>query len=95
MRKSELVTRLAQHEKLAREDALTIVRFLFDEIGACLMRGEDVHLMPFGVFRVVTRAERQGRNPRTGEPITIPAKKVIRFSPAMTLQQGVEKLQQE
>ena len=93
MTRTELVTRLAQHEKLSREDALTIVRFVFDEVAACLMRGEDVRLMPFGMFHVVTRAERQGRNPRTGEPITIPAKKVIRFNPSQSVRQGVEKLQ--
>ena len=95
MNRANLIKALAQKEKLKWVDAEAIVNRVFGEIVEALARGEDVSLRYFGEFRVLVRAERQGRNPRTGELITIPAKKVVRFSAALPVRKAVENQQQE
>lgn len=95
MNRANLIKALAQKEKIKWVDAEAIVNRVFGEIVDALVRGEDVSLRYFGEFRVLVRAERQGRHPRTGEPITIPAKKVVRFSAALPVRKAVENQQQE
>lgn len=65
----------------ARDD----VRWFFDEISSALARGSEVRIHGFGNFRVQQRAARMGRNPRTGEEVRVPARKVVRFAPSTTL----------
>jgi len=54
-----------------------------------LKEGEDVTLVGFGTFAVGERAERSGRNPQTGEAITIAAKNVVKFKPGKALRDGI------
>ncbi|NTV17779.1 MAG: HU family DNA-binding protein, partial [Chlorobiaceae bacterium] len=58
-------------------------------VSESLKNGEDVSLVGFGTFSIVDRAEREGRNPLTGEAITIAAKKVVKFKPGKTLKEEV------
>ncbi|MFV2091449.1 MAG: integration host factor subunit beta [Hyphomicrobiales bacterium] len=80
MIKSELVQRLAQdYPHLFHRDVESVVNTVFEEISAALARGSRVELRGFGAFSVKQRPPRQGRNPRTGEAVSVPAKNVPFF----------------
>ena len=79
MNKNDLIQKLADTTGLAKNDAAKAVDGVFDLIAATLKAGEEVRLTGFGVFVVATRAGGKGRNPQTGEEITIKASKAARF----------------
>ena len=75
MTKSDLIERLAKkHPHLVARDIERIVNTIFDEITAALGRGQRVELRGFGAFSVKKREARQGRNPRTGQTVSVSAK---------------------
>lgn len=69
----------------------TAVNVTLQSIAHALGRGEEARLAGFGTFRVADVAERQGRNPATGEAITIPAHKAVRFKPGRKLLDDINK----
>src|ERR1700690_2117518 len=77
--KNDLIQKLADHTGLPKNDAAKAVDGVFDLIAASLKSGEEVRLTGFGVFVVATRAGGKGRNPQTGEEITIKPSKQPRF----------------
>ena len=79
MNKNDLIQKLADHTGLAKNDAAKAVDGVFDLIAASLKGGDEVRLTGFGVFVVATRAGGKGRNPQTGEEITIKPSKQPRF----------------
>ncbi|MBR4126798.1 MAG: integration host factor subunit beta [Alphaproteobacteria bacterium] len=80
MTKSELIARIAQlNPHLYQSDAEKIVSTIFNEISASLAKGNRVELRGFGVFSIRTRKARAGRNPRTGEKVSVAAKNVPFF----------------
>ena len=80
MTKSELIARLAEaNPHLYQRDVERIVSTIFDEIGAALARGDRVELRGFGAFSVKHRESRVGRNPRTGEAVSVSEKHVPFF----------------
>ena len=80
MTKSELIARIAQlNPHLYQSDAEKIVSAIFNEISASLAKGNRVELRGFGVFSIRTRKARAGRNPRTGEKVSVAAKNVPFF----------------
>jgi integration host factor subunit beta len=80
MTRSELIQRLAQRNPhLYHRDVEILVSAIFDEIGAALARGDRVELRGFGVFFVKRRDARQGRNPRTGDSVSVEEKRVPFF----------------
>ena len=80
MTKSDLIKRLAEaNPHLYVRDLERIVGRVFEEIGAALARGDRVELRGFGAFSVRARAERVGRNPRTGDEVAVPNKVVPYF----------------
>lgn len=80
MTKSELIQRLAdQNPNLFRRDIERIVSTIFDEISDALHRGGRVELRGFGAFSIKERAERVGRNPRTGNSVNVEKKYVPFF----------------
>ena len=80
MTKSELIQRLAElNPHLYQRDVELIVTAIFDEITAALARGDRVELRGFGAFSVKVRPARQGRNPRTGEAVSVDEKRVPFF----------------
>ncbi|MBI4557130.1 MAG: integration host factor subunit beta [Candidatus Hydrogenedentes bacterium] len=81
MTKRELVIRVANHTKLTQSDVARIVEDTFDAITQALANGERWELRDFGVFEVKTRASRIGRNPRTGDQVPVPERKVVTFRP--------------
>lgn len=81
MIKAELVEEVAKEAELTKKDAEVIVQTVLDSITESLQRGEKVELRGFGSFRIRHRASRQGRNPKTGSSVIVPAKKVPYFKP--------------
>ena len=90
MTKSDLILRLAEkYPHLLQRDIERIVNTVFDEITNALARNSRVELRGFGAFSVKKREARQGRNPKTGEPIQIPARRVVKFRVAKAAKDAI------
>ncbi|MFE7083552.1 HU family DNA-binding protein [Priestia megaterium] len=90
MKKAELIEAVASKSELTKQDAKKAVETLFKTISTTLVKGEKVQLVGFGTFEVRERAERTGRNPQTGEEMTIPATKVPAFKAGKELKEAVK-----
>lgn len=80
MNKNELAAAVAEKTGLGKGDAASAVDAVFDTITSTLKSGGDIRILGFGNFGVNDRAATTGRNPLTGAPVDIPAKKVAKFS---------------
>jgi len=89
MNKSELITAIAEHANLTKADTSRGLDGLLKTIETTLASGNSVALVGFGSFEVKARAERKGRNPQTGEEITIAAAKIPSFKPGKGLKDAV------
>jgi len=89
MNKSDLITAIAEHANLTKADAGRALGGLTKTIENTLSAGDYVDLIGFGTFEVKERAERAGRNPKTGEVITIAASKVPSFKAGKSLKDAV------
>ncbi len=88
MIKSELIQRIAQENPhLYQRDVERIINTVFNEIGTALARGDRVELRGFGAFSVKERPARTGRNPRTGDPVSVQAKRVPFFKTGKELRE--------
>lgn len=88
MIKSELISRLAQdYPDLYQRDVERVVATIFEEISGALGRGDRVELRGFGAFSVKSRDSRIGRNPRTGEAVEVPEKRVPFFKAGKELRE--------
>ena len=90
MRKQELVKAVAEELGKSESEASNAVNAVFSVIESNLSRGEDVTVSGFGSFKVVERSAREGRNPQTGEAMTIAAKKAPVFRAGTQLKRSVE-----
>jgi len=91
MNKAQLVDAVADAADLSQASAGRAVDALLDAIvDALVRRGEHVTLSGFGAFSVTARAARTGRNPRTGEPIPIPASRKLSFKPGKALKDALD-----
>ena len=79
MNKNDLVAAVAASTGLSKSDSANAVDGVFDAITDTLKAGGDIRLVGFGTFSVARRAASRGRNPRTGEPIAIPASNQPKF----------------
>lgn len=91
MNKSQLVDSVAKKSGLTIKDSTAAVNAVVDSIKDALASGDTVTLIGFGTFLVRERAARNGRNPRTGEIVKIPAVKVPAFKPGKTFKDVVNK----
>ena len=89
MNKTQLIEAVAAANNLKKKDAEAAVNATFDAITAALAAGDKVQLVGFGTFEVKERAERTGRNPKTGETITIAAAKYPAFTAGKALKDSV------
>jgi len=89
MNKSDLITAIAEHSNLTKADAGRAVDGIIKSIEAALVAGDSVTLVGFGSFEVKERAERKGRNPQTGEEITIAAARLPSFKAGKSLKDAV------
>jgi integration host factor subunit beta len=87
MTKAELVEDVARAAELTKKDAERLVEIVFESIIDTLNQGEKIELRGFGSFRVRERGARRGRNPKTGDPVNIPAKRVPYFKPGKELKE--------
>ena len=91
MIKADLVNKLAEEMNISKQEAETGVNLFFKAIKDAIQRGEEIELRGFGSFRFRQRDARSGRNPRTGEPVQVPPKKVLYFKPSKILKNMINK----
>ncbi|HYJ13152.1 MAG TPA: HU family DNA-binding protein [Thermomicrobiales bacterium] len=89
MRKQDLVRVVAESTGQSEVAATRAVNAVFDSIEQALAGGDEVAISGFGTFKVVERSSRQGRNPQTGDPMTIEARKSPVFRPGTQLKRSV------
>lgn len=87
MNKATLITRIAENADLTIPQATEVVNTLLDTIGDTLKDGQKVNLFGFGTFTTRRRKPRTATNPKTGQPIDVPAKNVVHFKPGKALEQ--------
>ncbi|GLI36202.1 HU family DNA-binding protein [Desulforhabdus amnigena] len=90
MTKAELVSKVAGDGGITKAQAEKAVDAMVAAIADALSGGDKVTLVGFGTFSVGERSAREGRNPRTGEKISIPASKVVKFKPGKSLSEKVK-----
>src|SRR2546430_11858394 len=91
MTKAELVDEVARVVSLTKKQAETIVNIVFDSIVDSLRSGQKIELRGFGSFRLRSRKSRTGRNPKTGEKVDVPSKKIPYFKPGKELKELINK----
>jgi nucleoid DNA-binding protein len=91
MTKRELVIQVANKLGMTQSDVARIVEGAFDAISKSLAEGQRWELRDFGVFEVKVRASRIGRNPRTGEQVPVPERRVVTFRPGKQMKELVAK----
>ena len=91
MTKAELIKAVAEKAEITQKAATQVVDAVFGIVQEAVARGEEVRLPGFGIFVVKDRAARNGRNPQTGEEITIPATKAVVFKAGKELKAAVAK----
>ncbi len=89
MNKNDLVTQVAEAAGLSKNDAVKAVDAVFDGIAEAMKKGDEVRLVGFGTFAIADRAASEGRNPRTGEKISIPASKQPKFKAGKNLKDAL------
>lgn len=89
MNKADLIEQIAEKMDSSKADAGRTVDVVLDTITGSLKKGDEVTLVGFGTFKVKHRAEREGRNPKTGEAITIKAANVPSFKAGKALKEAV------
>ena len=91
MNKTELIAAVAEKAEISKKDAETAVKAFTDAVAEELAKGGKVQLVGFGNFEVSERPAREGRNPRTGETMTIAASKTPKFKPGKALKDEINK----
>ena len=90
MNKTDLVNAVAAETGFTKKDAEKAVASVLDQITEALKAGDKVQLVGFGTIEVRNRAAKQGHNPRTGEPMTVPASKLPAFKAGKALKDAVK-----
>lgn len=90
MNKGDLVSKIADKTGLSKAQSTEALNAVLDSVADALKDGDKVTLIGFGTFMPSLRKERQGRNPRTGDPITIAAKVSAKFKPGKELNDAVD-----
>jgi nucleoid DNA-binding protein len=90
MTKKDIILRVADETNLKQIDVKKVVQKTFDFIIEALVRGEKIELRNFGVFKVKQRRSRTGRNPRTGQVVPVPPRKVVVFKPGLEMKQKIK-----
>lgn len=89
MTKADLIDEVSRTGSLTRKDSEIIVETIFTSIVDSLRAGDKIEIRGFGSFRVRQREARMGRNPKTGEPVAVAARKVPFFKPSKELRDGI------
>lgn len=89
MTKKDIVLKIAEETGIKQIDVKMVVQKTLDKIIESLAQGEKVELRNFGVFKVKSRKGRTGRNPRTGEVVPVPPKRVAIFKPGLIMKRKI------
>lgn len=90
MTKKDIVLKITDTTGIKQIDVKKIVQLTFDVVIEALERGEKIELRNFGVFKLKTRRARLGRNPRTGESVPVPSRRVVVFKPGLEMKQKIK-----
>ncbi|MCK4994094.1 MAG: integration host factor subunit beta [Candidatus Omnitrophica bacterium] len=90
MTKKDIVLKIATETKMKQQDIKKVVQKALDSIIDSLVNGNTVELRNFGIFKVKSRRGRTGRNPRTGEIVPVPPKRVVVFKPGLEMKKLVK-----
>jgi integration host factor subunit beta len=91
MIKADLINKISKDLNIPKQEAESGVNMFFDAIKDALLSGEEIEVRGFGSFRFRNRPPRAGRNPRTGDPVKVPSKKVLYFKPSKLLKELINK----
>jgi DNA-binding protein HU-beta len=80
MNKQELCTHISKQTKMSKAKVMSVIDSTFETISNSLKKGQEVRLVGFGTWKRVNRKARPGRNPQTGQSLTIKARKIAKFS---------------
>ena len=86
-----MISAVAEATGVSKKDTAAVIGSTFDKIAAAMANGDKVQFIGFGTFETRDRAERIGKNPQTGEEVTIAACKVPVFKPSKALKEAVNK----
>jgi integration host factor subunit alpha len=89
MTKADIVDRIAEKTGFSKKESIELVELVFDVMKGTLEFGDELKISGFGKFEVKQKANRRGRNPQTGEEITIEARKILTFKPSQMLKQSI------
>jgi integration host factor subunit beta len=90
--KKELVHKISQARGLHPNEVRNIIQSFLDEMTDCLARGDRLEFRDFGVFEIVERKQKIGRNPKNASvPIVIPARPAVKFTPGKKMKKDIEK----
>ncbi|MFA5320909.1 MAG: HU family DNA-binding protein [Candidatus Omnitrophota bacterium] len=90
MTKKDIILKVSDETKLKQIDVKKVVQKTFDCILDSLVRGEKIELRNFGIFKIKERKSRTGRNPRTGQTVPVPPRKVVVFKPGLEMKKMVK-----
>lgn len=88
--KKDIVLKISSETGVKQIDVKRVVQATLDKITSYLSGGETVELRNFGIFKVKSRRGRLGRNPRTGQEVPVPPKKVVVFKPGLIMKRDVK-----
>ncbi len=90
MTKKDIILKVSDETNLKQIDVKKVVQKTFDCILEALARGEKIELRNFGVFKIKQRKSRTGRNPRTGQVVPVPPRKVVVFKPGLEMKHKIK-----
>ncbi|MBL7070267.1 MAG: integration host factor subunit beta [Candidatus Omnitrophica bacterium] len=90
MTKKDIILKVSDETNLKQIDVKKVVQKTLDCITEALVRGEKIELRNFGVFKIKQRKSRTGRNPRTGQAVPVPPRKVVVFKPGLEMKKEVK-----
>jgi len=91
MTKADIVDRVSEKTGFTKKESTDLVELVFETLKATLERGENLKISGFGNFVVKQKSDRCGRNPQTGEAITINARRILTFKPSAILKESINK----
>ncbi len=91
MTKVDIVERISNSTNISKKDAAHLLEEVFSIMKSTLETGENVKLAGFGNFEIKQKKDRKGRNPQTGEEMTITARKILTFKPSAILKTAINK----
>lgn len=91
MTKADIVEKIYEKVGFSKKESADLVELVFDLIKDTLEQGDKIKIAGFGNFIVKEKADRRGRNPQTGEEITISARKILTFKPSQVLKASINK----